>query len=138
MLASSSEKDLRDPNISDACRFLAALCVIWYHNPLYWQLRDYTSYVDVAKLIFLGWSMPFFYLSTAKHAFNTKKFEHLLRKVLGIIFLIFIYTVIYDLFGWNAGGGIVDVCFNNDQYNICSIKYLFDRFREVAGTPGLI
>jgi len=121
-------------NITDSLRLLGALCVVWYHNPLYWNLQDYSPAVDAGKLLVLGWSMPFFYATSAKFAFAGKKPAHLICRMFMLLMLIVFYTVLYELSHWRNESSLFSRCLGN--VDGCSPKVLFDTFRNVSNTPG--
>lgn len=126
----------RPANLTDAWRLLGALCVVWYHNPLYWNLpQAHLAVVDAIKLILLGWSMPFFYATSAKFAFAKKTPSRLARRIVTLLILIVFYTVLYELVRWRSSVGLIAHCIDGVAGN-CSPTFVFGIFRNVGNTPG--
>lgn len=121
-------------NITDTLRLLGALCVIWYHNPLYWSLHSHLESVNALKLVLLGWSMPFFYSTSAKFAFAGKSSAHLVSRIPPLVVLILFYTALYEFVRFLAGAPLSDLCGNGEHS--CSVTGVFETIRGVANTPG--
>jgi hypothetical protein len=124
----------RQANLTDALRFVGALCVVWYHNPVYWNLQEYTFIVDSAKLLILGWSMPFFYATSARFTCAGQSFEKISARLGRILILIIIYTVLYEGLHWSSGTGLISLCIS--RVGECNAALVLDTFRNVGNTPG--
>ncbi len=116
-------------------RLAGAFCVVWYHNPFYWNLHEHTQWVDAMKLLFLGWSMPFFYAMSARFAFAATDVSRHLQRVLRLAALISFYTVLYELLHWNQPSSLASRCFA-DSATGCSPGLVFETLRNVGNTPG--
>jgi hypothetical protein len=126
--------DRRTANFTDALRLLGALCVVWYHNPLYWNLQGHLAAVDAVKMVVLGWSMPFFYATSAKFAFAGKSPARLMPRMATLLALIVFYTVLYELAHWRGETGLVARCLGDAGG--CSAALVLDTVRNVGNTPG--
>lgn len=126
--------DRRTANVTDALRLLGALCVVWYHNPLYWNLHTHLASVDTIKMVVLGWSMPFFYATSAKFAFTGKSPARLLPRMATLLGLVVFYTALYELAHWRSETGLAARCLR--EAGDCSASLVFDTVRNVANTPG--
>lgn len=126
------ERHQRPPNITDALRALGALCVIWYHNPIYWTLDD-TAGVDLAKFVLLGWSMPFFYATSARFAF-TPPSRKSWQRVLQLLKLVVGYFVLYEALAYLSGRGAVWTCLHGSAP--CRPDAILMAIRTVSGTPS--
>lgn len=124
----------RQANLTDALRLLGALCVVWYHNPSYWNLQGHTAMVDAAKLVLLGWSMPFFYATSARFACSARPLDKSAARLGRLLLLIVFYTVLYELLHWRQGTGMVSACLSGA--GDCTAALVFDTFRNVGNTPG--
>ncbi|MBP0598379.1 hypothetical protein J8I26_09710 [Herbaspirillum sp. LeCh32-8] len=126
--------DRRAANVTDALRLLGALCVVWYHNPLYWNLQGHLASVDTVKMVVLGWSMPFFYATSARFAFTGKSPARLLPRMATLLGLVIFYTALYELAHWRSETGLVARCLGDAGG--CSASLVFDTLRNVGNTPG--
>ncbi|MBG7620178.1 hypothetical protein I5R65_11945 [Herbaspirillum sp. AP02] len=122
-------------NVTDAMRLVGAYCVVWYHNPFYWNLHEHTQWVDAMKLLILGWSMPFFYTTSARFAFAGKDVSRHFQRVVRLVALIGFYTVLYELLHWNLPTSLASHCFGSSTAD-CSPGLVFETLRNVGNTPG--
>lgn len=131
----TAERAQRPANFTDILRLLGALCIIWYHNPLFWKLGVYAEDVARVKLALLGWSMPFFYIITAKHALSNAYFERARDRIKSALKIMVFYGILYELVQLSSADSIVTSCFLSDQSGKCGTLYIFDRFRTVSSSP---
>lgn len=125
----------RPANITDTMRLIGAYCVVWYHNPFYWNLHEHIQWVDGLKLVFLGWSMPFFYGISARFAFTGKDFSRRWERIVRLGILVIFYTLLYEFFHRRNPGSLAIRCLENSGTE-CSAGLIFDTLRNVGNTPG--
>ncbi len=121
----------RPANLIDALRILGAICVVWYHNPLYWGAGDARPSIDAFKFIVSGWAMPFFYVTTAWFSLQRPP-KVLLLRAAKIAAILVVYTALYEAFAFQGSAEYVGGCI---PASTCSVWWLFDKIRMGNGTP---
>ena len=116
-------------------KLIASLCVVWYHNPLYWNITpSHLHDVDLFKNFFIM-DDAFFY-TTSIYFILLKKYSLFLtfQKLKHTLALIISWTFIYEISRVFSPDGIYSSCILSSSE--CDIGYFFEKIRMVNNTPG--
>ena len=96
----------KEGNITDVFRFVGAFLIVWYHN----QYNNMVATLNPALLtsiltylsFFLNWTLPFFYVTTARFAFMSNSRTDLpdsqkLARIKHLVLLLLAYMLIYEV-----------------------------------------
>ena len=96
----------KEGNITDVFRFVGAFLIVWYHN----QYNNMVATLNPALLtsiltylsFFLNWTLPFFYVTTARYAFMSNSRVDIpdgqkLGRIKHLLLLIISYIFIYEV-----------------------------------------
>lgn len=138
-------KKIRDTNIIDIFRIIAAFAIVWYHSGYFAKLSGTQLHVVIfAKLLLISFAMPFFYSIMSEFALISScksNFSKTFVRIKKILTVMLFFTLLYELqeFLWHI---IVPSykysflnCFDTTN-NTFSIVNIFNTFINVNYTPG--